>query len=128
MRPHKLYNTVYFRYGKNLSSKKNRIVAIHEAGHALAVHLLGYKIKFVSIFRNDNSLGRAASFAPGDLPFSSTTVKDGIAISVASRAAEELFAGDVFDGHSSDSKSAFYWAEEYGQLCHCHFVLSIGLF
>merc|ERR1712096_181816 len=99
--------------------REDRRLAIHEAGHAIAGHLLGKKISYVTIL-SDTTGGESTSQTYGKvscLPSpgkdqSTADVKNTIVFMVASRAAEELFADDVYSGIHTDMSLAYSFAKK----------------
>ena len=102
--------------------RDKRRLAIHEAGHAIAAHLLGERINYITILA-DTGASKAGNFAYGKvscLPSvgqeqSSTYLKNQIVFCLASRAAEELFVGDVYVGVHGDMASAHSAAKKLGE-------------
>ena len=103
-------------------ARDKRRLAIHEAGHAIAAHLLGKRINYITILA-DTGVSKAGGFTYGKVSYmptagqeqSSTYLKNQIVVSLASRAAEELFVGDVDSGIHGDMASAHYAAKKLGK-------------
>ncbi len=94
---------------KSMSTEDKRRLAYHEAGHAVAQALLlpKHKVHKVTIIRHGEALG-VAQAKPIEEQYTQT--KDEllaqIQVSVASRAAEELFLSIQMNGVTSDLQSA----------------------
>ena len=117
-----------------LSGKQSRLVAVHEAGHALATLFLAPdRLSSVSIIPQGKSAGHtqfmiAARYEMGEQPEGTeegigkgkTDILNDIAISLGGRAAEEIVFGEVFSGSGNDLGCAL---EEVTQA-----MFSYGLF
>ncbi|KAB8143337.1 AAA family ATPase [Chloroflexia bacterium SDU3-3] len=96
---------------RNMSYEDRRRIAYHEAGHAYAMVKLYKKEKFrltkVTIIRHGGALGLAAP-KPVEETYTSTKEEEltNIQISLASRAAEEIFLGVQMTGVTGDLQSA----------------------
>jgi AFG3 family protein len=105
---------------KIISPKERRIVAFHEAGHALATcYLKGLKdIVKVSIIPRGKSLG-AAWYRPEELQLITfTQLMNEISIMLGGRAAEEVILGEITSGALDDlervTKQAYSMIAFYG--------------
>ena len=106
---------------RNMSQDERRRIAYHEAGHAIAqVKLLPHhRIAKVTIIRHGDALGFASA---KPLVERYTLVREEalahIQISLASRAAEELFLGTRMSGVSGDlanaTQTAYYMLTQWG--------------
>ena len=98
---------------RSMSYEERRRIAYHEAGHAYAMVKLLKKERLtkVTIVRHGNALGFAA-WKPEEEIHTRTKdeLLDRIKISVASRAAEELFLGIQMSGVTGDLQQATYQA------------------
>ncbi len=98
---------------RSMSYEERRRIAYHEAGHAYAMVKLLKKERLtkVTIVRHGSSLGFAA-WKPEEEIHTRTRdeLLDQIKISVASRAAEELFLGIQMSGVTGDLQQATYQA------------------
>jgi cell division protease FtsH len=90
---------------KVLTDKERRILAYHEAGHALMAHLMGsvMELQKVTIVSRGNALGYAF-YLPGEDRYLHTKEElvDGIVVALAGRAAEEVVFGRVTNGAAND--------------------------
>ena len=104
-------------------ARDKRRLAIHEAGHAIAAHLLGKRINYITILADTGANKGGSSFSYGKVSYmpsagqeqSSTYLKNQIVFFLASRAAEELFVGDVYSGVHGDMASAHSAAKKLGK-------------
>ena len=102
-------------------ARDKRRLAIHEAGHAIAAHLLGKRINYITILADTGankvrfSYGKVSYMPSAGQEESSTYLKNQIVFNLASRAAEELFVGDVDFGIHGDMASAHSAAKKLGK-------------
>ena len=102
-------------------ARDKRRLAIHEAGHAIAAHLLGKRINYITILTDTGaskagfSYGKVSCMPSAGQEQSSTYLKNQIVFFLASRAAEELFVGDVYSGVHGDMASAHSAAKKLGK-------------
>ncbi len=92
-----------------LTDEDKRIIAYHEAGHALAAHLLpdAEPLHKVTIIPRGVALGSTMQLPERDrLHLSKKGVLGNIMVLYAGRIAEELFCGDITAGASSDIERA----------------------
>ena len=115
-------------------ARDKRRLAIHEAGHAIAAHLLGKRINYITILADTGankggfSYGKVSCMPSAGQEQSSTYLKNQIVFFLASRAAEELFVGDVYSGVHGDMASAHSAAKKLGKtltLSFDHIIWSI---
>jgi cell division protease FtsH len=100
---------------KSQTVDERRLLAYHEMGHAIAQYYLGSQndepLSKVTIIRHGQALGLSAG-----RPTIERLIHDKeyylreIQISLASRAAEELFCNSATSGVTSDFRQATYWA------------------
>jgi ATP-dependent Zn protease len=94
---------------RNMTYEDRRRIAYHEAGHAYAMVKLyrRYKLIKVTIIRHGGALGLAAP-KPVEETYTSTKEDElvDIQVSLASRAAEEVFMGIQMTGVTSDLQQA----------------------
>ena len=99
---------------KSMSREEKRRIAYHETGHAVAMVKLYTRERLhkVTIIRHGSALGFAA---PKPIEEQHTRTKDeflaDIQVSLASRAAEQLFLGIEMSGASSDLRQATQTAD-----------------
>jgi cell division protease FtsH len=90
---------------KVLTEKERRILAFHEAGHALMSHLMGAAVELqkVTIVASGNALGYAF-YTPEEDRYLHTKeeLQDSMVIALAGRAAEEVVFGRVTNGAAND--------------------------
>jgi len=106
---------------KMTSTKEKRTVALHESGHAVAGWFLEHAdplLKVSIVPRSNGALG-FAQYLPEEMSLYSTqAILDKIAVSLAGRAAEELFVGKISTGASDDldkvTKMAYSMVSVYG--------------
>lgn len=103
------------RKGFIMTDEEKRIVAYHEAGHALVASLLPNcdKVQRVSILPHGNAGGftRLASDKENIL-LSKSKVLDYISMMFGGRAAEEIIIGDISSGAQNDIQQANSMAKE----------------
>jgi cell division protease FtsH len=88
---------------------ERRAVATHEAGHAVAAHLLGLdrRLEVLSIIKRRTSLGLLAHSEKEERWTKSRTELEAmVAIALGGMAAEELFLGETGTGPGSDLSAA----------------------
>jgi cell division protease FtsH len=101
-----------------LSERERRIVAFHEAGHALITHLLPgtTKIQRVSIVPRGGALGYVFHLPEEDNFLNTRTeLMNRMVVALGGRAAEELVFGSITNGASSDLQKV---AEISRQMIH----------
>jgi cell division protease FtsH len=90
---------------KVLTEKERRILAFHEAGHALMSHLMGSSMELqkVTIVARGDALGYAF-YTPEEDRYLHTTEElvDRMVIALSGRAAEEIVFGRVTNGAAND--------------------------
>ncbi|MDX2006226.1 MAG: ATP-dependent zinc metalloprotease FtsH [Meiothermus sp.] len=97
-----------------LSDAEKRAVAFHEAGHAIAGEVLPYadKTEKVSIVPRGMALGVRWSRPEERILMSKEHLEDSLAMTLAGRAAEEIFVGTITTGASNDFKQATGMAKQ----------------
>lgn len=97
-----------------LSEQEKRAVAYHEAGHAIAGEVLPYadKTEKVSIVPRGMALGVRWSRPEERILMSKEHLEDSLAMTLAGRAAEELFVGTITTGAAGDFKQATALAKQ----------------
>ncbi len=97
-----------------LSEQEKRAVAYHEAGHAIAGEVLPYadKTEKVSIVPRGMALGVRWSKPEERILMSKEHLEDTLAMTLAGRAAEELFVGTITTGAANDFKQATSLAKQ----------------
>jgi cell division protease FtsH len=101
--------------GRVMSKQERRIIAYHEAGHAVVMHLVPdsdpvYKITIIS----RGGMGGFTMALPEEdkMLMSRNQILARITGLMGGRAAEEIFCGDITSGASNDLKVATQLAEE----------------
>ncbi len=91
-----------------VSNKEKRIVAYHEAGHALAAKILNIdKVQKISIIPRDKALGYVLKFPTEDkFLYTKNELCDKVTVLLAGRASEEIFIGEISTGASNDIKES----------------------
>ena len=91
-----------------VTDKEKRIVAYHEAGHAVAAKVLNIdKIQKISIVPRDKALGYVMKFPIEDkYLYTKNELYNRITVFLAGRAAEEIFIGEISSGAANDLKEA----------------------
>ncbi|WP_313344988.1 AAA family ATPase [Sedimentibacter sp.] len=91
-----------------VSDKEKRIVAYHEAGHAVVAKILDIdKVQKISIIPRDKALGYVLKFPTEDkFLYTKKELCDKVTVLLAGRASEEIFMGEVSTGASNDIKES----------------------
>jgi cell division protease FtsH len=91
-----------------VSDKEKRIVAYHEAGHAVAAKMLNIdKVQKISIIPRDKALGYVLKFPTEDkFLYTKNELFDKVVVLLAGRASEEIFIGEISTGASNDIKES----------------------
>ncbi len=91
-----------------VSDKEKRIVAFHEAGHAVAAKILDIdKVQKISIIPRDKALGYVLKFPTEDkFLYTKKELCDKVTVLLAGRASEEIFIGEISTGASNDIKES----------------------
>jgi AFG3 family protein len=88
-----------------MSEEDRRVISVHECGHAIAGWFCEYAdplLKVSIVPRSSGALGYA-QYMPEDIPlYSSEALIDRMRITLAGRAAEELFIGRITTGAADD--------------------------
>ncbi|MER3443387.1 MAG: cell division protein FtsH [Meiothermus sp.] len=97
-----------------LSPEEKRAVAYHEAGHAIVGEVLPYgdKTEKVSIVPRGMALGVRWSMPQERVLMRQEYLEDTLAMTLAGRAAEELFIGSVSTGAADDFKRSTQLAKQ----------------
>jgi ATP-dependent Zn protease len=100
---------------KSQTVEERRLIAYHEMGHAIAQYYLGADndepLSKVTIIRHGQALGLSAGRPTHErLVHDKNYFLNDIKISLASRAAEELFCNSATNGVTSDFRVATYYA------------------
>jgi cell division protease FtsH len=97
------------RRSRVISPKEKLITAYHEAGHALAAHLLEHSdpVHKITIVPRGRAMGFVMRVADEDrMSMSKNMLLDMIGVALAGRAAEEIIFNDVTTGASNDFQQA----------------------
>ncbi len=91
-----------------VSDKERRIVAYHEAGHAVAAKILNIdKVQKISIVPRDKALGYVLKFPTEDkFLYTKNELCSKVTVLLAGRASEEIFIGEISTGASNDIKES----------------------
>ncbi len=88
---------------KLITDKEKRVIAYHEAGHALAAHLTSAEIHKVTILPRGRALGMMMRLPEEDRHMASQDeLEDLLKVSLAGRAAEQVVFGRITNGAASD--------------------------
>jgi len=103
------------RKGRIITEKEKRIIAYHEAGHALVGHVLENSdpVHKISIISRGRALGYTLSL-PTEDRFLNTREEmyDDLAVFMGGRVAEEIFCDDITTGASNDLERATKMARQ----------------
>lgn len=106
-------------------SKRELRTAIHEAGHAVAMTITNpAEFPFVSIARNDKRRGQASVALDQDEPVTAAATDEILMITLAGRAAEEIFYADVSAGAGGSERSDLALATKFAT--HAELALGLG--
>ena len=97
------------RRSRVISEKEKRLTAYHEAGHALAAHLLEHAdpVHKITIVPRGRALGYVMNFPEEDrVSVTRNELTDRIGVALAGRATEEIIFGDVTTGAQNDFQQA----------------------
>ena len=97
------------RRSRVISERERRTTAYHEAGHALAAHLLEHAdpVHKITIVPRGRAMGYVMQFPEEDrLSAGRRELLDRIAVALAGRVTEELVLGDVTTGAQNDFQQA----------------------
>lgn len=89
----------------DLSATELRRICVHEAGHAVAAHVLGRQIHHITTVPRGNQLGSSTT-EPLGRATTRALLDEHIIISLAGRNAEILLLGEACDGAEADLHSA----------------------
>ncbi len=88
---------------KLITEKEKRVIAYHEAGHALIAHLTSEEIHKVTILPRGRALGMMMRLPEEDRHLASEDeLEDWLKISLGGRAAEQVVFGRITNGAASD--------------------------
>ncbi len=97
------------RRSRVISDREKRLVAYHEAGHALAAHLLEHAdpVHKITIVPRGRAMGYVMQFPDEDrMSATKLALLDSIGVALAGRATEEISFGDVTTGAQNDFRQA----------------------
>ena len=97
------------RRSRVISDREKRVTAYHEAGHALAAHLLTHAdpVHKITIVPRGRAMGYVMQFPEEDrMSASRLALLDRIAVALAGRVTEELVFDDVTTGAQNDFRQA----------------------
>jgi cell division protease FtsH len=97
------------RRSRVIGERERRVTAYHEAGHALAAHLLEHAdaVHKITIVPRGRALGYVMQFPDEDrMSATRAMLLDRIAVALAGRATEEIVVGDVTTGAQNDFQQA----------------------
>ncbi|MDP9101239.1 MAG: ATP-dependent zinc metalloprotease FtsH [Actinomycetota bacterium] len=89
-----------------LSEDERRMVAIHEAGHAVVAASLGTDVDRVSVVRRGTGLGHAALVRDDRVFLRRSELLDRMATALAGKVAEEVVYGETSTGGEGDIEAA----------------------
>ena len=89
-----------------LSDEEKRMVAVHEAGHALVASSFGRTVERVSVVRRGTGLGHAALERDDRQVLRRSELMERIAIALSGKVAEELVWGEASTGGEADIEAA----------------------
>jgi len=91
-----------------VTDKEKRIVAYHEAGHAVAAKILNIdQVQKISIIPRDKALGYVLKFPTEDkYLYTKNELCNKVTVLLAGRASEEVFIGEISTGASNDIKES----------------------
>jgi cell division protease FtsH len=93
------------RKSRLISAEEKKIIAYHEAGHAMVAHLLSHcdPVHKVSIIARGMAGGYTLALPQSDrILYSKAKFRDDLSFALGGRAAEEIVFGDVTTGASND--------------------------
>ncbi|MCC7451793.1 MAG: ATP-dependent zinc metalloprotease FtsH [Anaerolineae bacterium] len=106
------------RKSRVISEEQKRLVAYHEAGHAVVGHLLPYcdPVRKITIIPRGMSGGSVLSMPEDDMgPESRSRIKDHISQALGGRAAEEIIFGEITTGAGGGQGSDLYTVTRYAR-------------
>jgi cell division protease FtsH len=89
-----------------LSPDERRMVAVHEAGHAVVAAALGRDVDRVSVVRRGTGLGHAAMMRDDRVLLKRSELLGRMACALAGKAAEEIVYGEPSTGAEADIEAA----------------------
>ncbi len=78
-------------------------IALHESGHAVTAHALGWEVQLVTLAVGAGGGARTVASAPGKHVFTRLQLEDQILVTLAGRAAEEVMCGTVSTASGGDN-------------------------
>jgi cell division protease FtsH len=106
------------RKSRVISEEQKRLVAYHEAGHAVVGHILPYcdPVRKITIIPRGMTGGSVLSVPEDDLgPESKSRIKDHIAQALGGRAAEEIIFGEITTGAGGGNGSDLHTVTRYAR-------------
>jgi cell division protease FtsH len=106
------------RKSRVISEEQKRLVAYHEAGHAVVGHILPYcdPVRKITIIPRGMTGGSVLSVPEDDLgPESKSRIKDHIAQALGGRAAEEVVFGEITTGAGGGNGSDLSTVTRYAR-------------
>ncbi len=106
------------RKSRVISEEQKRLVAYHEAGHAVAGHILPYcdPVRKITIIPRGMTGGSVLSVPEDDLgPESKSRIKDHIAQALGGRAAEDVVFGEITTGAGGGNGSDLHTVTRYAR-------------
>ncbi len=94
------------RSSGSLSADEKRLVAVHEAGHAVLAAALGREVDRVSVVRRGTGLGHSAALRDDRVLLRRSELLDRMACSLAGKVAEELVYSEASTGAEADIEAA----------------------
>ena len=95
-----------------LSAEERRMVAVHEAGHAVLAASFGRDVERVTIVRRGTGLGHAALARDDRQVLRRSELLERIAIALSGKVAEELVWGEASTGGEADIEAATHLARD----------------
>jgi cell division protease FtsH len=115
------------RKSRVISEEQKRLVAYHEAGHAVVGHSLPYcdPVRKITIVPRGMSGGSVLSVPEDDMgPESKSRIKDHIAQALGGRAAEEIVFGEITTGAGGGNGSDLSTVTRYARAMVTRFGMS----
>jgi cell division protease FtsH len=106
------------RKSRVISEEQKKLVAYHEAGHAVVGHMLPYcdPVRKITIIPRGMSGGSVLSIPEDDMgPDSRSSIKDHIAQALGGRAAEEVVFGEITTGAGGGNGSDLSTVTRYAR-------------
>jgi cell division protease FtsH len=115
------------RKSRIISDEQKRLVAYHEAGHALVGHLLPNcdPVRKITIIPRGMTGGSTLSMPEDDMgPETKSRIKDLIAFTLGGRAAEEIVFGEITTGAGGGTGSDLHTVTRYARAMVTRFGMS----